>query len=154
MLIKTRETNGGVSIEMTPMIDMVFLLLIFFLVATTFHQTERELQIALPMASSAGPISATLRELIVNIDADGVIIVSGKRIDAEDLRTMVQSAVATNPEQKLTVRGDRGTAYANIVRVLDIAKASPSRATAAAPAPVADAGKVETVPVAAAASAT
>ncbi len=124
MLIKTRETNGGVSIEMTPMIDMVFLLLIFFLVATTFHQTERELQIALPMATSAGPISATLRELIVNVDADGVIIVSGKRIDAEDLRAMVQSAVATNPEQKLTVRGDRGTAYANIVRVLDIAKAN------------------------------
>ena len=124
MLIKTRETNAGVSIEMTPMIDMVFLLLIFFLVATTFHQTERELQIALPMASSAGPISATLRELIVNIDADGVIIVSGKRIDADDLRTMVQSAVAANPEQKLTVRGDRGTAYANVVRVLDIAKAS------------------------------
>ena len=124
MLIKTRETNGGVSIEMTPMIDMVFLLLIFFLVATKFHQTERELQIALPTASSAGPISATLRELIVNVDADGVIIVSGKRIDAEDLRTMVQSAAAANPEQKLTVRGDRATAYANIVRVLDIAKTS------------------------------
>ena len=122
MLIKARETNGGVSIEMTPMIDMVFLLLIFFLVATKFHQTERELQIALPTASSAGPISATLRELIVNVDADGVIIVSGKRIDAEDLRTMVRSAVAANPEQKLTVRGDRSTAYANIVRVLDIAK--------------------------------
>lgn len=124
MLIKAKETNSGVSIELTPMIDMVFLLLIFFLVATTFHQVEREMQIALPVASSAAPISTMLQELIINVDVEGRAIVGGQPIEQEDLRLRVEEAVAINPEQKVTVRGDRRTAYANIVRVLDICKAS------------------------------
>ncbi|MCP4246123.1 MAG: biopolymer transporter ExbD [bacterium] len=124
MLIKSLESTEGANIEMTPLIDMVFLLLIFFLVATTFHQEERELQIALPFANSSGPISATLRELIVNVDAEGSIILSGRIVEPEDLRTVVEEAVAANPDQKVTVRGDRQAAYGDIVRVLDICKGS------------------------------
>lgn len=122
MIIQTSEPELSTSIEMTPIIDMVFLLLIFFLVATTFHQTEREMQIALPVASSSAPISAVLKELIVNVDVDGRIIVAGRTVEAEELRSMVTQAVTVNPEQKVTVRGDRGTAYANIIVVLDICK--------------------------------
>jgi biopolymer transport protein ExbD len=111
------------SIELTPLIDMVFLLLIFFLVATTFHQEEREMQIALPFASSSAPISTMLRELVINVDADGTVVVGGRPVDDVALRRIVTDAVEANPEQKVTVRGDRGTAYANVVRVLDICKA-------------------------------
>lgn len=103
---------------------MVFNLLIFFLVATSFQQLEREMKIALPHAGSAGPISAMLKEIVVNVDAEGRMIVSGRPIASEDLRTMVSESVAANPEQKVTVRGDRTTAYANIVAVLDICKGS------------------------------
>ena len=123
-MIQVNDQDTAVSIDLTPIIDMVFLLLIFFLVATTFHQTEREMQIALPVASSAGPISTTLRELIINVDQDGSIIISGKTIDPEDLRIIISDAVALNPEQKITVRGDQNTAYSNIIRVLDICKGS------------------------------
>ncbi len=123
MLIKAAKESGpGVSVEMTPMIDMVFLLLIFFLVATTFHQTEREMQIALPFAASAAPISSMLQELIVNVDKDGKIILGGRAIGPERLQERVTQAVAANPEQKVTVRGDRSVAYAHIVTVLDICK--------------------------------
>ena len=124
MLIKSLESTEGVSIEMTPLIDIVFLLLIFFLVATTFHQQEREMKIALPFASSSGPISATLRELIVNVDAEGAIILSGRVIEPEALRTTIQEAVAANPDQKVTIRGDRQASYGHVVRVLDICKGS------------------------------
>ena len=101
---------------------MVFLLLIFFLVATTFNQSEREMQIALPFAETSGPISATLREFIVNVDVDGRIVVGGRTVEPEELSMMIKEAVAANPQQKVTVRGDRGTAYSNIVRVLDVCK--------------------------------
>jgi biopolymer transport protein ExbD len=103
---------------------MVFLLLVFFLVATTFHQEEREMQIALPVASSAAPISVQLRELIVNVDAEGDITVGGRVMAVDALATLVKEAVQANPRQKVTVRGDRGTAYANVVRVLDVCKQS------------------------------
>ncbi len=124
MLLKANAEVRNVSIELTPIIDMVFLLLIFFLVATTFHQAEREMQIALPFASSAGPISATLREIVINVDLDGKIIVAGRALSPEDLKVMIEEAVKTNPEQKITLRGDRGTSYGNVVRVLDICKGS------------------------------
>ncbi len=124
MLIKGRQSSSGISIDMTPMIDMVFLLLIFFLVATTFHQEEREMQIALPLANAAGPISVSLRELIINVDAEGGIVVGGRQISPEDLSSVIQEAVEVNPDQKVSVRGDKATAYANVVRVLDICKSN------------------------------
>ena len=124
MLIKGRQSSSGISIDMTPMIDMVFLLLIFFLVATTFHQEEREMQIALPLANAAGPISVSLRELIINVDVEGGIVVGGRQISPEDLSSVIQEAVEVNPDQKVSVRGDKATAYANVVRVLDICKSN------------------------------
>ncbi|UCD76020.1 MAG: biopolymer transporter ExbD [Phycisphaerales bacterium] len=123
-MIQVDENDAGPLIELTPIIDMVFLLLIFFLIATTFHQTEREMQIALPVSASAGPISTSLREIVINVDNEGKIIVGGRPMTPEDLRALVTEAVAANPQQKVTVRGDRTTAYANIVRVLDICKGS------------------------------
>ena len=123
-MIRSHTGNDGASIELTPIIDMVFLLLIFFLVATTFHQTEREMQVALPQAAFAGPISTSLREIIVNVDVDGNIIVSGRTISPQDLQALIEEAVAGNSQQKVTVRGDHRTAYANVVRVLDICKGS------------------------------
>lgn len=124
MLIKSQRVESPATLELTPLIDMVFLLLIFFLVATSFHQEEREMQIALPAAKAAGPISSALREIIVNVDEQGAVIVSGRSMSHEDLATLVTEAVETNPEQKVTVRGDRRTAYDNVVRVLDICKQS------------------------------
>jgi biopolymer transport protein ExbD len=122
LLLNAADPSEGVSIEMTPMIDMVFLLLIFFLVATTFHQSEREMQIALPVASASEPISALLQELVVNVDASGKLYVGGRNVSAEDLRAIVSEAIALNPDQKVTVRGDRDAAYAHVVVVLDICK--------------------------------
>ncbi|MGB0717236.1 MAG: ExbD/TolR family protein [Phycisphaerae bacterium] len=122
MIIDEHSGSQDVRLEMTPMIDMVFLLLIFFLVATTFHQDEREMQIALPFAASSAPISSMLQELIINIDRDGQIIVSGQAIEESRLQEILTQAVADNPDQKVTVRGDRDTAYRFIVRALDVCK--------------------------------
>jgi biopolymer transport protein ExbD len=122
MIIRSRESDAGPAMDLTPIIDMVFLLLIFFLVATTFQQTEREMKIALPVASSTGPISAALREIVVNVDLAGRMIVTGREVTPEELRRIVSEAVQLNPEQKVTIRGDRQTPYAAIVVALDVCK--------------------------------
>ena len=107
------------AIELTPIVDMVFLLLIFFLVATTFHQTERELAIELPEAASSTPISVALRELVVNIDASGAVVVSGRPLEVDALQELVREAVAANPEQKVAVRADQRAEWSSVVRALD-----------------------------------
>jgi len=122
-MIRAKEAASAPVVDLTPVIDMVFLLLIFFLVATTFQQIEREMNVVLPSAAAATPISAALRELVINVNSEGQIIVAGKRLEPDELSTMVKTAVAGNPNQKVSVRGDRTTAYSNIVRVLDICKA-------------------------------
>jgi biopolymer transport protein ExbD len=122
MLRHPREPDAAPGIEMTPMIDMVFLLLIFFLIATTLRQEEREMKIALPEAAAAGPLSTALREIIINVGADGGIQVTGRSMTPDALATLVHEAVSANPNQKVSVRGDRATAYANVVRVLDVCK--------------------------------
>ena len=124
MLLKAKATDSSPAIELTPVIDIVFLLLIFFLVATTFQQTEREMQIALPEAESGGPITVSLRELVVNIQSDGSVIVAGRSVDLEDLRTIVSDAFEDNPEQKVTVRADKSATYDRVVGVLDACKAA------------------------------
>jgi len=124
MLIKTDDLSASPTIELTPVIDMVFLLLIFFLVTTTFHQVEREMQIALPETESAGPISVALRELVVNVTDAGAVVIAGREVSLDELRDIVNRAVENNPGQKVTVRGDRGAAYGSIARVLDVCKAS------------------------------
>ncbi|GMU82123.1 MAG: biopolymer transporter ExbD [Planctomycetota bacterium] len=123
MLIRVKDPDGP-ALDMTPMIDCVFNLLVFFLVATTFQQAEREMHVALPFANSAAPISTALRELVINVDAQGKTYVSGRPIELGELKTMIEGLVRDNPEQKVSVRGDRTTAYENVVRVLDLCKAS------------------------------
>jgi biopolymer transport protein ExbD len=116
------ESESHIHLDFVPMVDVLFNLLIFFLLATTIKQIEREMQIALPYASSAGPITAALREIIINVDEEGRIIVNGASATDEELHALVAGAVAENPQQKVTVRGDRRTEYGNVARVLDICK--------------------------------
>lgn len=122
MLLKRQVHASTPNIDLTPVIDIVFLLLIFFLVATTFAQQERELKVTLPEAANAGPISAALREVVINVDSAGDIIVSGQTMSDDDLRTLVREAIAANPEQKVTIRGDESIHYGRIMQVLDICK--------------------------------
>lgn len=124
MLIARDEPESGIHIDFVPLADVLFNLLIFFLLATTIAQVEREMNVALPSAAAAAPISQALREMIINVDAEGRIIMSGQTIEAEELRERVAAAVKANPDQKVSIRGDRATAYSNVARVLDICKSA------------------------------
>ena len=124
MLLKRSDIDAGIHIDFVPMVDILFNLLVFFLLATSLKIAEREMQVALPFTRAAGPISAAMKELVINVGPEGAIMVAGRPMDPSDLGAMVKSAIANNPDQKISVRGDRTTAYANIVRVLDICKAN------------------------------
>lgn len=122
MLIRESDVETHIHLDFVPMVDVLFNLLIFFLLATTIAQVEREMNVTLPFAGSSVPISASLRELIINVDAEGRAVVNGRPIESGALGAMIKDLAAANPQQKVSVRGDRRTAYANIVGVLDICK--------------------------------
>jgi biopolymer transport protein ExbD len=124
MLLNSRADDMAPSLDLTPIIDMVFNLLIFFLIASSFQQVEREMNIALPQASASGPLSTALREIVVNVGSDGRIVVNARETSLTDLAAMIQGAVKANPTQKVSVRGDRNAAYGGVAGVLDVCKQS------------------------------
>ena len=121
MAVKIRKSRALDSLSMTPLIDIVFLLLIFFLVATRFAQEDRELDVLLPSASEAKPLIVQPKELFVNVDKDGQFYVNGKIITAEEVEHVLRQAIADNPvSQSVIIRADRRVEFDYVVTVMNL----------------------------------
>ncbi len=106
------------AINLTPMVDMVFLLLIFFLAATTFASDESRLDLRLPQAKS-GQQGKGDKPLVVNVLADGRLSVDGRDVTLQALQQKLHAAGERNAEQAVLVRGDQAAQYGLGVQVLD-----------------------------------
>jgi biopolymer transport protein ExbD len=118
MRLDDDDDGDDTGINMTPMIDVVFLLLIFFLAATTFAREEVELDLRLPTAKS-GSQGRGDEQLVINVFADGRIAVAGREVPLEALRQKLQAAVARDAEQSVLVRGDQDARFGVGMQVLD-----------------------------------
>jgi len=113
-------------LDMTPMIDCVFQLLLFFLVASHFEEQARmtgegELDANLPAAASAMPMVMQPRELIVNITGDGEFFVGGEQLSEDQLAARFRRAQADNPgNQPVVIRGDEGVEWKYVARVMSL----------------------------------
>ncbi|QDV27180.1 Biopolymer transport protein ExbD [Aureliella helgolandensis] len=106
---------------MTPLIDVVFLLLIFFLVASRLNQEDRELDVPLPSAANAMPMTVEPQELIVNIDQRGSLYVNGEYMQSEQFEQLLRKSVLDNPlGQSVMIRADRSVPLQTPVSVMDI----------------------------------
>ncbi|HVS11554.1 MAG TPA: biopolymer transporter ExbD [Planctomycetota bacterium] len=119
--MKIRDADGADEpmFNLTPMIDVVFQLLVFFMVATTFHDPERELEIELPRAESGSAVEAVPEELVINIFRDGSLSLSGRRVDHAGLREALLRAARRDPKTPVTIRGDGSVHHQDVVRVVD-----------------------------------
>ena len=106
------------AVNLTPMIDVVFLLIIFFLVGTKFYELEREISVQLPETSDARPLTKPPQEIIINVSRDGQITVDQVVLSAERLVGVLQQARTRYPDQSVLVRGDRDAKHQMVVTVL------------------------------------
>jgi biopolymer transport protein ExbD len=115
-----RSTVAG-TLSLTPLIDVVFLLLIFFLVTSRFDEEERRLPIELPIATSAVPMTQRPREIAIDIDNQGRYFANGQSVSEEELETVLRRAVVNNPtNQVVVIRADAGVPFQPVVSVMDI----------------------------------
>jgi biopolymer transport protein ExbD len=112
--------DESADIDLTPVIDMVFLLLIFFLVATKFADVERDVRVHPPSSRHARPITAIPEELVVNVTAEGDLLVAGRQRSMEEIGYLLKTATQGNPHQSVVIRGDRNAVLHNAVGVLDL----------------------------------
>ena len=121
MAVKIQKGNALASLSITPLIDVVFLLLIFFLVATKFDEEESALDIQLPQATESTPIWSQPQSLVININRKGEYFVSGKNISAEDLKNLLQTCWE-NPlaDSSVVIRGDERAPFGSVVEAANM----------------------------------
>jgi len=107
---------------MAPLIDVVFLLLIFFLVATNFTRKEFDQAVQLPATGGGEPARAVPDMFVVNLREDGTLVVNGRVLDENGLREAARSWVAAGDVRRASVRGDRRVPYGAVKRVLAICR--------------------------------
>lgn len=118
MKLRKSEDDEPV-LNLTPMIDVVFQLLVFFMVATQFLDPEREIDIALPEASAGNPAPKENNEIVINVFADGRMVVSGQDVDDAQLLQTLKAAALDDPNTPVTIRGDGQARHERIVQVMD-----------------------------------
>ena len=107
------------NMQLAPMIDIVFLLLIFFIVTWQFTKSETELSVSVPTAQEGADPERQRGEIVINILANGMIKIEGTSVDLPQLLKKLASIAAQYENQPVRIRGDGGVAYQRIVEGID-----------------------------------
>ncbi|MDA0660125.1 MAG: biopolymer transporter ExbD [Planctomycetota bacterium] len=106
------------SLNMTPMIDIVFLLIIFFMAGTKFAEIEHGMDLDLPQVSSVATLNGAPERKPIHILSDGKIGFDNQIIGLEELTQRLKASVASHQGLSVLVRGDESVDYGYVVRVM------------------------------------
>ena len=104
---------------MTSMIDIVFLLIIFFMVGTKFTELERKIGLKVPNVSNSGALTAAPEKKVINVHRDGMITYRGEIVSVEDLIEMLANSRKEYEDLGVLVRGDAEGPFQNVATVLN-----------------------------------
>lgn len=114
-----RPREFGLRFDITPLIDIVFNLVIFFLVATHFVSSEARETVDLPAASQSDERPPAPRRLVVTIRPDGTLIVGGRNVTIDAVEAMIAANAAHGTDDyEVQIRGDRTADFAAIEPIL------------------------------------
>lgn len=123
MAVRIRKSSVIGSMTITPLIDVVFLLLIFFLVASRFSEEERQLDLNLPSVSEAMSVTAPVNEIVINIDASGRFFIDGSFRQVEQVEEILNRARTNNPlSQSVVIRADRETDWDHVATAMNLCR--------------------------------
>lgn len=122
MLFRQTVEMERPGLQMAPMIDIVFLLLIFFLVTWAYARFETELDVRVPVAEEGVDPRRNIGEVIINVLEDGAMVLEGRTVSETEMHDRLSSIAAVYRDVAVILRGDRNTRYENIVRVLDLCR--------------------------------
>jgi biopolymer transport protein ExbD len=120
MSVKINRGVLGGSLNLTPLIDIVFLLLIFFIVVSRFEQEERDMEVHLPKASAAEPTIYPGKEVFVTVTPAGEFYLGDRQQSIAELERELQEIHQNNPgRQRVTIRADESSRTAHLVAVIN-----------------------------------
>ncbi len=114
------EEDDAPDVQMAPLIDCVFLLLIFFLVATTLKKHEPELPVDLPYSAVSIMAAKDSSSLVLGLDADGRRYVNGEIVSTESLHRILRERSKLGSSQKVRIDADRNVVYQDLIEIVDL----------------------------------
>ncbi len=117
MNLRQQKKRGDLLVDLTPMIDVVFLMLIFFMVSTSFTATN-SIKLELPQ-SKAEPANKEVEQVTISIDANGQLFVQDEMVKDGDLRRRILNISKGDPNMRVILRADAEARHKRIVYVLD-----------------------------------
>jgi biopolymer transport protein ExbD len=118
MKFQTRQLEPA-AMQLAPMIDIVFLLLIFFIVTWQFSRSETEMKISVPSSQEGADPKRVLGEIIVNVRVTGEVVVEGQVMSQAQLKQKLSAIAKQHQNQPVRLRGDAKAEYQTIVEVID-----------------------------------
>lgn len=112
------------TINLTPMIDVVFLLLIFFMVGSKLDNGESHLQVNVPSVGQMNSMARLPDERIVEFTAEGTLTLDGDAVSPDQLVSVLRSQHSNYPALKVAVRADDNIPYGQVAGVLQMVRAS------------------------------
>ena len=120
MNLRGRAPLHHPGIQLAPLVDVLLLLLIFFLLTWNAARNENELDVKVPKAAAAKEHPAPIGDVVVNVKADGTVVVNRRTLTTAELTELLKGLVGLNSEQAVVIRSDEVGAYKNIIAVLNI----------------------------------
>ena len=114
-----RPMEEAQGMQMAPLIDIVFLTLVFFMTTSVYSTLESEIDITLPTASSAKPSDRTRSEIYINLKKDGRIILNNRELSVPELQEVLNRVAEYSPGGAVIIRGDREAVLGKAIAVLD-----------------------------------
>ena len=110
------EGEENFSLDLTPLVDVVFLLLIFFMVSTVFIDFKRQVDISLPSSKSSAP-SEVIEPVKVELTVDRQIFLNGEKISLEEFESAL-SRISPSKKKSAIIRADKNLPYGNVIKVM------------------------------------
>ena len=108
------------GIQLAPLVDVLMLLLIFFLLTWNAARTENELDVKVPKATAAKEQSRPIGDVVLNVKDNGSVVVNRRTLNGGELTELLRGLVQLDADQAVVIRGDEAGQYKNIVDVLNI----------------------------------
>ena len=109
------ENEENFSLDLTPLVDVVFLLLIFFMVSTVFIDFKRQMDISLPSSKSSTP-SEVLEPVKIELTIDRQIFLNGEKINLEEFKSALSKISAS--KKSAIIRADKNLPYGNVIKIM------------------------------------
>lgn len=122
MKFRRRELPTPLGFQIAPMVDVLLVLLCFFILTWNFARKEMELDVKVPTAENGDEATLDVNQTVLNLKADGSLVMNTKPINYDELFEKMAALSKINKDYAIILRGDENVPYKYVARVLDVCR--------------------------------